>query len=267
MNFRALLELCRISNLPTVWSNTLMGVCIGLLLAGPGTMRPPSFDDILIASVFALPACLAMSLFYCAGMVMNDWVDRAIDQIERPHRPIPSGRISANSARKLGISMLALGLVIVLLTQHLLGPMSRVPRLEGAITASALVLCIVLYNLSHQRSALSIIFMGLCRSLLVITCIFVVLTVDEMPNTAMEWLWFTGPAVTLLLYTFAISIIARREMETKCFAGPKTIMNMIAGMPLLDAAWLLVMGLWPASLFCVACAGMTKLAHRKVAGS
>ena len=87
------------------------------------------------------------------------------------------------------------------------------------------------------------------------------------PITPEYSLFIIGPAVTLFLYTLAISIVARREMETKRFAGPKTIMNMIAAMPLLDAIWLIVMGLWPVSLFCVACAGLTKLAHRKVAGS
>jgi hypothetical protein len=44
-------------------------------------------------------------------------------------------------------------------------------------------------------------------------------------------------------------------------------MNMIAAMPLLDAVWLLAMGLWPVSLVAVMCAVLTKLSHRKIAGS
>ncbi|MBL0801214.1 UbiA family prenyltransferase, partial [Streptomyces albidoflavus] len=31
---------------------------------------------------------------YEAGMALNDWADREEDRAERPHRPLPSGRIS-----------------------------------------------------------------------------------------------------------------------------------------------------------------------------
>ena len=35
----------------------------------------------------------ASVLLYWAGMAANDWADRALDAVERPERPIPSGRI------------------------------------------------------------------------------------------------------------------------------------------------------------------------------
>ena len=31
---------------------------------------------------------------YWAGMAANDWADRELDAVERPERPIPSGRVS-----------------------------------------------------------------------------------------------------------------------------------------------------------------------------
>ena len=37
------------------------------------------------------------SLMYLAGMALNDYADREIDAVERPSRPIPSGRISPSS--------------------------------------------------------------------------------------------------------------------------------------------------------------------------
>ena len=36
---------------------------------------------------------------YWAGMAANDWADRELDAVERPERPIPSGRISAARPR------------------------------------------------------------------------------------------------------------------------------------------------------------------------
>src|SRR3954469_21075139 len=34
------------------------------------------------------------SLMYLAGMALNDYADRDVDAVERPARPIPSGRVS-----------------------------------------------------------------------------------------------------------------------------------------------------------------------------
>jgi 4-hydroxybenzoate polyprenyltransferase len=38
------------------------------------------------------------SLMYLAGMALNDYADRDIDAVERPSRPIPSGRVSPEFA-------------------------------------------------------------------------------------------------------------------------------------------------------------------------
>ncbi|WP_320781070.1 UbiA family prenyltransferase, partial [Streptomyces sp. CRN 30] len=35
---------------------------------------------------------------YEAGMVLNDWADRAEDAAERPRRPLPSGRVRPAAA-------------------------------------------------------------------------------------------------------------------------------------------------------------------------
>lgn len=220
-----------------------------------------------IIAIFAIPACLAMSLFYSAGMIINDWIDRDLDAKERPSRPIPSGRISASSARTLGIVMLVIGFLTVHLTQAILGPMRREPPLEASIAAGSLIAMIFAYNLLHQKTWLSVWLMGACRALVVVTCLSIVLPIDELTRASHGWSWIVGPCVTLLVYTVLISIVARHEMQPRWFGGPKTVMNMIAAMPLLDAVWLLALGLWPVSLFCVGCAALTKLSHRKIAGS
>ena len=41
------------------------------------------------------PAGRRVVCLYWAGMALNDWADRDLDAVERPERPIPSGRVSA----------------------------------------------------------------------------------------------------------------------------------------------------------------------------
>jgi 4-hydroxybenzoate polyprenyltransferase len=41
---------------------------------------------------------LSSVAFYWAGMALNDWADRKLDAVERPERPIPSGRVSPEQA-------------------------------------------------------------------------------------------------------------------------------------------------------------------------
>src|SRR5690606_2335518 len=52
---------------------------------------------------------LAVVMLYAGGMALNDFFDRAIDANERPNRPIPSGRIPPRNAAVLGFGLLAGG--------------------------------------------------------------------------------------------------------------------------------------------------------------
>ena len=99
MNWPAALELGRVSNLPTVWTNVLAGIVLSGGGGSPG----------LIASVI-----LALTLFYVGGMFLNDAFDRKIDARERPGRPIPSGRVSASAVFFWGFGMLGGGLLLLL---------------------------------------------------------------------------------------------------------------------------------------------------------
>lgn len=275
MNVRALLEICRVSNLPTVWSNVFVGlfagICSGYIAPEDGSPSDFSIGELsqsitrnpLEFILVTLLVIVPFSLLYVGGMVLNDVIDYEIDAQERPSRPIPSGQISIRLASRLAKVLLVVGFLSITVLAWIFESARSVPLLTCALCFT-LVIAIVMYNATHQRSAKSILLMGSCRSLLVLTTASLIsLPLLEPGRIAL----LAGPAVTVLIYTLAISIVARNEMQPRWFGGPKTIMNMIAAMPLLDAVWLLAMGLWPASLFCVACAGMTKLAHRKVAGS
>jgi 4-hydroxybenzoate polyprenyltransferase len=53
---------------------------------------------------------LASVALYWAGMALNDWVDRDLDAVERPERPIPSGRISPNAALATAVGLTGAGI-------------------------------------------------------------------------------------------------------------------------------------------------------------
>ena len=78
---------------------------------------------ILIAKGFAAEAgvliFLAVFLITGAGNVVNDYYDREIDAVNRPKRPIPSGRISPKSALNYSLLLFAAGCVLASLVNQL----------------------------------------------------------------------------------------------------------------------------------------------------
>ena len=90
MNWRVALRLGRVSNLPTVWTNTLTGI----VLAGGSVADAPT-----------VPLVLALSLFYVAGMYLNDAYDAEVDARERPERPIPAGQVGAETVFAVGFGL------------------------------------------------------------------------------------------------------------------------------------------------------------------
>ena len=133
---RAWLELARLSNLPTLVTNVLVGAALGGLGGG--------LDGIPWLAVSAVAA--AVILFYTGGMAMNDIVDRDIDRQQRPGRPIPSGRITARDAAVFTVACFAMGVGLAALA----GP-------PALLLALVLVAAIVMYNRSHKTVALSVI--------------------------------------------------------------------------------------------------------------
>src|SRR3954452_3127979 len=75
-------ELVRLPAVLSVPGDVLLGA------AASGQMR----DVPRTAGLVAASSCL-----YLAGMALNDYADREVDALERPGRPIPSGRVSPRS--------------------------------------------------------------------------------------------------------------------------------------------------------------------------
>jgi 4-hydroxybenzoate polyprenyltransferase len=174
---RAALALGRVSNLPTVWTNTLAGA----LLAGAADL----------GAGFAL-ALVAFSLFYTGGMFLNDAFDAPWDARERPERPIPSGAAGAREVFLWGFGMLGAGVVLL----SLFGT-------EPAMAGMALAGVITFYDWFHKANPFSPVVMGLCRALIYVGAGLCFTTV--LPSA----LWWGSLA--LLCYLIGLTYIAKQE--------------------------------------------------------
>lgn len=206
--FHAYLQLARISNLPTVFSNVLVGAALAPVAA--------PLDWTL---VFA--AILVVSLFYIGGMALNDLLDRQIDIRERPHRPIPSGALTVGEAKAFTALCFVLGINILFFWI----PNALVPGI-------LLIAAIKLYNFFHKRWSGSLIFMGLCRALVYFVAATAVAsnefmrvldghlfsrimntTVAENSLAAEGTAKLLFCATLLALYIIALTLVAQKEVS------------------------------------------------------
>lgn len=138
----AYLQLIR---LPTVFT-AMADIFLGFLLTHDGITpeNRPQFAWLLAAS-----SCL-----YLAGMVFNDVFDVKQDAIERPTRPIPSGRVSRTSAVVLGGLLILIAVIAA----------NRVSEWSYYVSF-ALIVAILAYDAFLNRTPLGPLGMGLCRFL------------------------------------------------------------------------------------------------------
>jgi geranylgeranylglycerol-phosphate geranylgeranyltransferase len=77
----------------------------------------------LIATGTLVPAAgllfIVVALITAAGNVINDFYDAAIDAVNRPDRPIPSGSVSRISARNFAVVLFIAGVLVSLFTNPL----------------------------------------------------------------------------------------------------------------------------------------------------
>ncbi len=134
----AYLQLFRAPNVFTAIADIAMG-----FLFTVGMVKPQMF---MLA--------FASASLYSAGMVLNDVMDFDVDKVERPERPLPSGRVEIAWAKKLGFGLLGLGVATAL----------GVGPICGAV-ALALTVVIYLYDGPMKKTALAPWLMGSCRAL------------------------------------------------------------------------------------------------------
>jgi len=290
MNLAIALKLGRISNLPTVWTNVL----VGALLAG-GTLADARLPLMLVS----------MSLFYVGGMFLNDAFDREFDAKVRPDRPIPSGQVSAAQVFGYGFGMMFAGLALIVQVGY---GFSDGTGWRPVAAGIALGLAIVAYDRWHKNNPLSPLIMGLCRVFVYLSAAFAFST--SPPPTVyiaagvllchligltfaakkehlgrLDSVWPLGFLAVAMVYglmlatdslvtlalvlafigwvIFAVKLLIRRAKGDV----PRAVVSLIAGISLLDAILLAGHGHVAAAVSALAAFFLTLVLQRWVSGT
>jgi 4-hydroxybenzoate polyprenyltransferase len=139
------------------------------------------------------PALAGSSVcLYWAGMAANDWADRSVDAVERPERPIPSGRVSPPVALGLAVGLTAAGVAAAGLTGGRRALAVAAP-LAGAIWT---------YDLGGKDTPAGPALMAACRGLDVL-----------LGASAGRWRRAVPAALTVAVHTYTVTALSRHEVH------------------------------------------------------
>jgi 1,4-dihydroxy-2-naphthoate octaprenyltransferase len=191
---RAYLELTRPANVATALGDVLAGFAVA------GLANTGALPWLLVST-----ACL-----YAGGVVLNDVFDRGLDAVERPERPIPSGRADAGWAAVLGVVLLSAGV----------GAGSRATA-EAAAVAVAIVAAVLTYDgWSKRHPVLGPVTMGLCRGL------NLSLGMTAVPGTlATSWPLCLLP----IAYIAGVTLLSRGEVAGGRHSSATVSLGLVAG--------------------------------------
>jgi 4-hydroxybenzoate polyprenyltransferase len=213
------LQLMRLPNIFTAMADVAMGF---LFVKGDADLSDFWVLGVLLAS---------SSLLYIGGVVLNDVVDHELDTIERPNRPLPSGRVTPRAACLFGGIALfvgtALGWAVAL----------AVGRLLPGVVATLLAACVLIYNGMLKHTPLGPVAMGGCRMLNV----FLGMSVIAGSFAAENWLVAGG----IGLYIAGVTWFARTEATRS------------SRLPLVLAATMMLLGI--AMIACVPWTGTDRV--------
>lgn len=188
---RAWVELLRLPALLTVPGDALAGA------AATGA-RPTRGTFLAVGASVSL---------YAAGMALNDWADRDEDARDRPHRPLPSGRIRPAHALAAAGALTGAGLALA----------CRAGRTTGAV-ATALAATVWAYDLRLKGTAAGPTAMGTARGLDLLMG-----AAATRPAGASGTLpQALTAAATLAAHTTAVTTVSRNETQGGSVTGPLT---------------------------------------------
>ena len=164
------------------------------------------------AGLSAASVCL-----YWAGMAANDWADRDLDAMERPERPIPSGRVTPGTALGTAVTLTGAGL----------GLAGLAGGRRGLAVAVALAGTLWWYDCALKGTAAGPAAMAACRGLDVLLGA----SSGKGPRTAGRWR-AAGPALTVAAHTYMVTALSRREISG---GGPLLPAATLAGMAVVAA--------------------------------
>ncbi len=135
-------------------------------------------------------ACASVCLYW-AGMAANDWADRDLDAVERPQRPIPSGRVSAPAALGIAGALTAAGLAIA----------GAAGGRRALAVAGPLAAAVWAYDLKAKNTNAGPVAMAACRALDVL--------LGASPGRVGRAL---PAALTVGVHTYTVTALSRGEV-------------------------------------------------------
>ncbi len=176
------IQIIRPSNVLTAISDVLAGVALACLFLQQDLPQVNPLIWITISSM----------LLYTGGIVFNDVFDAALDKVERPERPIPSGRIKKSAASILGTLAFAIGCFLAFQV-----------NMTAFYISLAIVLMCLLYNGQAKHHFLAgPIVMGGCRGLNLL------LGMAVLPDSLSYWYI----AIIPIIYIASVTNISRGEV-------------------------------------------------------
>jgi hypothetical protein len=171
------------------------------LVRAPAALSVPG-DSLAGAAAAGWPAGRRTALLpvasvslYWAGMALNDWADRELDAVERPERPVPSGRVSPRTALGLATGLTATGV----------GLAAVAGGVPAAVVASALAGAVWAYDLSAKSGPVSTAVMASTRGLDVL--------LGAAAGGAPALRRAVAPAALLAAHTAGVTALSRGEVH------------------------------------------------------
>ena len=105
-----------------------------------------------VGHYYGLPIILcALIVFFAtgAGNTINDVFDVKIDEVNKPHRPIPSGRISVENARNYAFLLFAIAIILSLIVSYMINSIW--------ISVIVVIACIIMYFYARNLKAMPLV--------------------------------------------------------------------------------------------------------------
>lgn len=144
-----------------------------------------------------LPYLLAWTTFFLGIYFFNDYFDASIDAVNKPWKPVPSGRIDANRLRTMGIWFLGVGVAFIILSLRPIG-------LEiGSGSIAAIISAYLGFEYSRWMKRKCPIFGDVVISITVAICFLLPWMAGGEPN----------PSYLLSLPIYTIALLGREYLK------------------------------------------------------
>lgn len=193
LNVKAYLQLTRPANIITAIADIWAGFAVSGATALLVSQNTETENTYILPLIWLSLSTIGL---YGGGVAFNDVFDAKLDAIERPERPIPSGKVKKSNAALMATILIALGVLAAFQV-----------NLWSGFIALAVGLLAVLYDAWGKHQAIfGPINMGLCRAGNLL------LGISVIPELLPDF-WALG--LIPLAYVSAITMISRGEVHGK----------------------------------------------------